>query len=271
MEKKFNVFEYEDYRKLLQDWIKIHASSVYGIKKIIAEKIDCQPSYLTLVLKGERSFSIDQVIGLCEFLELTSEESDYLILLAEKGKAASVKSKNFLTQKIKRIKEKNLNPRRQVAIDFEIAEAAQAIYYSDPIYAIVHMAITIPAFQNIEALAQKFQLSRVKVIQALEFLERYGLVAKRSGLYQPTKKEIFLDKNSIFFKMNHHLWRLKVIEEMKKPSDEGLHFSMVFTLSKQDHQVLKNQLLKTIQEMAGVIRDSKEEELVSICLDYFKL
>ncbi|MNY59358.1 hypothetical protein D3C86_1957950 [compost metagenome] len=50
-----------------------------------------------------------------------------------------------------------------------------------------------------------------------------------------------------------------------------LHYSGVVSLSSSDILKIKDQLLETIKKNIDVIKDSKEEELYCITIDFFDL
>ena len=69
----------------------------------------------------------------------------------------------------------------------------------------------------------------------------------------------------------HHInWRLKAIQNLEDDSSKSLHYSSIVSLAASDAEVIHEQLIQTIQKLKSVVRESPEEELRSICLDFFK-
>jgi hypothetical protein len=71
----------------------------------------------------------------------------------------------------------------------------------------------------------------------------------------------------------HHInWRLQAIRSLERKDMDGvLHYSSVVTISKKDVIEIKSLLVKAIESSKAIVRDSKEEELHSLCLDFFKV
>jgi hypothetical protein len=53
--------------------------------------------------------------------------------------------------------------------------------------------------------------------------------------------------------------------------DDNFHYSSVVSVSKKDAIRVREHLMKALVEMTEIIKPSKEEELVSLCLDMFHI
>ena len=70
-------FIFDDYQTYLSDLVEVH-HGIRGLRSRLAESANCQPSYLTQVLKHEAHFSLDQLFGIATYFKLTKPEWEYL-------------------------------------------------------------------------------------------------------------------------------------------------------------------------------------------------
>jgi hypothetical protein len=64
-------------------------------------------------------------------------------------------------------------------------------------------------------------------------------------------------------------WRLQAMDSLEREDLQDLHYSAIVSLSQQDVRKLKNKMLENIKEYLEVVRPSKEEQVFSLCLDFF--
>ncbi|OQW50843.1 MAG: hypothetical protein A4S09_10980 [Proteobacteria bacterium SG_bin7] len=147
----------------------------------------------------------------------------------------------------------------------------QSIYYSSWIWAALHFLVTIPKYQTAKAMAERLNLPLATVSEHLIKLKELGIIHEENGQWKTSHLEIHLPKNSYMISMHHSHWRHKAILDSQNSSSDGLHYSALYTLSKKDYEVLRNQFLKQIDDFAKVVRKSSEEEIVVFATDLFKL
>jgi predicted transcriptional regulator len=135
----------------------------------------------------------------------------------------------------------------------------------------VHILITIETFQTKDAIARHFGLSLKKTSEILEFLVSLGLAKELHGRYIAGSTRVHLGSDSSMIFKHHTNWRLQAIRSLEREDfSEALHYSSVISISREDSIRIKSLLVKAIENAKSVIRDSKEEELYSFCLDFFK-
>lgn len=265
------IYSYESYKRYVLDRIKREPKAGRGMRQKMAEFINCQIAYVSHVLSGERDFSIEQAEGITRFFAMTSDESEYFIWLVEKERAGTTQTKIFFEKLLQQKKEKYLQLKNRVNISDELDDAAKATYYSDYLYAAVHMIITIPKFQTPKAIAEAFGISMKRTSQVLEFLKMNGLITENSGKLIPTSKYLFLDKNSPFILQHHTNWKMQAIQNMRHNDGTDLHLSMTVTLSEKDSKLLQRRISEFIEEMSETIKNSPEEKLMAIGIDFFHI
>lgn len=70
----------------------------------------------------------------------------------------------------------------------------------------------------------------------------------------------------------HTNWRIKTIQSLdKENANDALHYSSAITISNNDVMKIKSHLVKCIEEIKIIIRDSPAEAVHSFNIDFFKL
>jgi hypothetical protein len=70
-----SVFDFQNYRIFLNTWIKSQGSKAHGLKSKLASASQVSSTLMSLVLKGEKSLSLEQAILLTEFLAMNDLET----------------------------------------------------------------------------------------------------------------------------------------------------------------------------------------------------
>lgn len=153
-----------------------------------------------------------------------------------------------------------------------MSEADQSRYYSQWYYACIHVLISIPLFQTIEAISQYLKLSRETVSEVLDFLEKCGLAKQHNpGFFEIGPQHIHLGQDSANIQKHHTNWRLKTLQSLDRLNKRDLHYSVVFTLSENDAQKIKGRLIEMIEETMEKVRNSPEEVLYCHTIDFFQI
>ncbi len=266
------LFDFLSYREYLLAWIASHPKKGRGLRASMATSIHCPLSHVSQVLKGVSDFTFEQSEEVNEFMGHTHEQSDYFLLLVQSARAGTPKLKKRIESQIKKIREKRLVLKERLEVKHSVSPESQAIFYSSWQYAAIHILLTIEKFQTKESIAKYLNLSLRKTSEIIEFMMSHGLVIQKNGRYQVGTTRVHLGNDSPMISKHHINWRLQAIQSLEKENHaEDLHYSSVVSISKQDVALIKSILIKTIENTKSVIRDSKEEELHSFCLDFFKI
>lgn len=265
---KIDLFTYEDYKDYLNDYTQ---EQERGFKLKLAEAAQCQPSYLSQVLKGSVDFTMEQAFLVSRFLAHTPVESKYFLLLVEISRSGHHELKVFFHKQLDEIKLSRQNLKKRLSNTDDIPEEAQHVYYSSWIYAAIHVALSTAKYNSPKELAERFHLPKDLVVEVINFLESIGLIEVKKGIYQLTKKSLYLGKNSVFVQRHHINWRSQSLQSVEKNLTEDFHYSNVTAIAKKDFEKIKELYIQTIEKSRQIIGPSKEEEVYAITLDVFKL
>ena len=65
---------------------------------------------------------------------------------------------------------------------------------------------------------------------------------------------------------------MKTIQALENEEfTDNLHYSSAVTISEADHDRIKSMLVKTIDEIKKIIKDSKEEGIHVLSFDFFRI
>ena len=265
-----NILDFEEYKPYLAEKLTKEAENDRSYRSKLTEYVRCQSSYISQVLNGKPDFTLEQALRVSEFLKHDEVEAHYFILLVEKSRAGTVELSEFFNKRIKDIKKKQFDLKKRLSTTGKVREEDQHKYYSSWIYSAIYVMISIPA-QNAETISKRLLLPQDMVQDALTFLVESGLIEKDEDTYKQTKKLLHLDRNSPFIHMHHINWRSQALQSVEKNFPTDLHYSTVVTLSKEDVEKVKEVYTQAINNARNIMIPSKEEEIIAITLDVFKL
>ncbi len=269
--QKNSIFDFENYKNYILFRIKNSPRNGRGLKLKMAETLKCQSAFISQVLNSDPNFSLEQAIGINKFFGHNKEEARFFLLLLQLERAATRDLKEFFKEEIKEVINKRSDLKNRIDIKSSLKNLDQQIYYSNWLYACIHMLVAIPEFQTLYALEKYLRIPREKIIDVLNFLENTGIIQKINGHYKIGVTRIHLSKDSPQIQRHHTNWRMKAIQSIDMNIPEDLHFSTIVSISNEDVPKIKEKLIKCIEECRTIIKDSKEETVQCLCLDFFKI
>lgn len=147
----------------------------------------------------------------------------------------------------------------------------QATYYSHWFYGCIHVLLSIPDLQTKDALAAKLGLPGKKVGEVLQFLVDKGLALKDGQSYKIGPRHLHLPENSPLVVKNHSDWRTRALVSLGNPLPEDMHYSVVFTLSREDVEKIRARLVQLVVENLKIVAPSKEECAYAFTMDFFEI
>lgn len=262
------VFDFHDYKAYLHQ--KVGGKSARrGLKSAIANAVNCQPTYISQVLYGSAHFSAEQALALNEFLGHTKDEGHYFLLLVHKERAGTAALKKYYTEQIQEVLERRLSLTRRFGAENKLSEEHKTTFYSTWHYLAIHIALSVPHLQTKDALADHFRLPMKKVVSVLEFLLHAGLASQHGEKYFSEPAPLRIGSDSPHIGKLHSQWRARTLEAIDRDDINDLHYTAVVSLSRTDVRALKSKMLEHINEYVSAIRESKEEEVFALCLDFF--
>ena len=266
---KNTIYDFDNYKSYVIEKINNSPSKGRGIKLKISEYLSCQTAFVSQVINGQPNFSLEQAVKLNKFFDHTKDESRFFILLIQAGRAGSSELTEFFKNEMREIVEKRSDLKSRLEMKNTLKKVDQQVYYSSYLYQCIHMLVAIPEFQSIIAISRHLNLPREKIIEVVTFLEETGLIQKKGAHYEICVTRNHLSKDSPQIQRLHTNWRVQAIRSIDINDPSDLHYSTLVSMSSADVPRVKEILIKAIEQCRTVIRDSKEEKIQSICIDFF--
>jgi len=156
---------------------------------LLAAAIGAQKSFISGVLNGKAHFSLEQAYKVSTFLSHTDDEREFFLLLVQLGRAGSKELESFFKRKVQSV----LAGRREVSeritpsarlTDVETAD----LLFKLAIHGRAHVP-EVPGLREADAIAKYLNLPRARVMQALQFLVRTGLVVQQGSVFETGRRE----------------------------------------------------------------------------------
>ena len=269
---KKSIFEYEDYKKYLDNLITARVGGGRGVKAQLAALLGCQAAYISQIFNGAAHVSLEQADVLNGFFAHTQAEADHFFIMVNLARAGSSGLRDYFKGKLKASSSRNMSVKRRMQIEGKTLDLeGQMIYYSQWYYAAVHQLVAIPLYQTKDAIAQYLGFPELKIGEVLSFLTSTGLITHEMGRYKVGKTRLFIDRNSPHIVKHHANWRVKALSSLENPLAQDFHFSASITLSKDDAAKLRKRIGDFLEELSNTVEGSRDECLRALCIDFYKV
>jgi uncharacterized protein (TIGR02147 family) len=266
-----NVFKHLDYRDYLSAWVEARSKGSRGLKKKLAEKLRCQSSFISQVLHHQSHLTLEHAVHLNDFLEHSSDEADYFLLLVQYQRAGNEELRAHFRKQMKVLQQKRLHLKNRIPAEGSMTDAQMQRYYSAWYFGAIRVLLTIPSMRTRDAIAKRLKLKPTIIASALDFLVANGLAKEVGGQYESTEKHLHLPHDSPLISKHHSNWRLKAMQSMEQEQPTDLHFSMALSLSQADLIKLKAKIVEYIVEIEKIIDPSPPEALACMTIDFFEI
>jgi len=262
-------FQEKSYKKILARLI--HDSQAgRGMISRAADAIGCQRSYLSQVLHSKVQLTKEQAWNVCVFFALSREETLYFECLVDHERAASPAYRRHLEAQMLEIRKSAEKISSQFRESSTFNEAEALFYFSHWLPCAAHVLTSIAEFQEPVKMAARLGVALPTLMQTLTMLEKMGCVKQRKGRWTYAGGSKWVAKDSPMVAFHHQNWRQLAVESSRNPHGDGIHYTMVQTVSKNDFETLKAMMLDFIGKAKKVAEPSGPEALTSLSIDFFQ-
>lgn len=265
-----SVFEFKHYRDYLLSCLGQQGTRT-GRRQQAALAMGCHNTYLSQVMAGKIDLSLEHAESLNDFLEHSNEEAEFFILQVLLARAGSKKLQKRFEEKIKQLLSKRLVISERMGKLEQVSENDRERFYSHWIYSALHVLVSIPKFQTIEALSKALGYQEPSIRAELDFLRQIGIIKYEKSKYQIGPNSIHIAADSPFVTKHHLNWRYHTIQNLFNSVSEDLHFSSVVSLDINAVSQVRTILLKALEKNRSVIVDAKAETAYVMNFDFYKL
>jgi uncharacterized protein (TIGR02147 family) len=263
-------FDFENYKAFLKAYESSLPKNGRGFRSGLARRLGCQSAYVSLVLNGHNHFTLDQAYAVAEHLRLNEREAKHFMLLVQIDRASDPGYRAFLERERIQFSQENRLLQNRIQGAEALSEKNRVVYYSDWSYAAAHVMTSIPRFQNSRELEAQLGLPRAKFERVSQFLVDTGLVVEREGKLKIGPTRVHLPGTHPLVAHHHSNWRAAAMRAIENESPEaGLHYSSVVSLSAKDARLLREKMMRWVEEFNAIVAPSSEETLMALTLDFF--
>lgn len=266
------IFEASDFRQIIRTKIEENETA-RGYRARLADAAGCQRSFLSQVLNSHVLPTMDHAVGMSRFWNLKPDETEYFLALVGLARSNSISLSDYWKERLRDLRERSREIAARLAQPALESNAEDlSRYYSVWYYAAIHTLLAIEEFRTPEAIGRRLGLDIRLVTEALDALEKVGLAKRERGQWKSGQRHLHLPRKSFLSAINHANWREKAIHQIQSsPSQSGLHYSVVFSISRKDAEKLNSRILALIDELKAVIEPSENEDLMCFLCDYFRV
>lgn len=267
-----SIFNFTNYRDYLRAYIKSRPKAGYGELSRIATHLKMNTTLLSQIFSGLRTFSTDHACELAEYLGLTDIETEYLYLMIEHSKAGTGKNKSYLKNRMALLKDESLNLSKRILREKDLTENEKAIFYSTWVYSALHLFCgTRENGVTLDEICDKIQCTRQKASEYMLFLINSGLCKEENERFSIRTLSTFIDNESPHLLKHHNNWRIKAIQKSDNISKKELMFTAQVSISEKDFDIIREQIIKGIEDILKTVKESGTENLAFLNIDWLKL
>lgn len=265
-----NIYPFKDYRAYIKAQIQAH-KEIRGYQGKLADVAKCQKPYFSNVLSGKVNLSAEQAMRLTLFWQLLGTEADYFLELVNLERTDFQPLKARIKNHLSGLRAASENLSKRIPQNLKIDAENSVTYYSSWVWSAIHILAGVTGYHTVPAIAERLHLSPKLVQSYLSKLEEMGLVKCNGEKWATVSGYLHLSKDSSLNSLHHLNWRQRAVIDSQLPSSDGVHFTCVQSHSHSDFLKLKDLLLEYIDKHSAIIAPSENEELTSVCIDFFKV
>lgn len=267
---KKNLFQAKTYREFIKLVID-QCGNERGYKKKLADSASCQPAYFSQVMAGLAELTPEQADGLCIFWDLNELESEYFFNLVLINRAGTLALRRRLEIKLLNIK----NSWEKETLSFgksTIKEVDRSnLYYSSWLNSAIHLLITIPGMQTVDALVRHLHKSQEEIYASIKELELAGLLEITENGLKARQTQIHAPQKNFYAELHNKNWRVKALDIQMPHHQSLVRYTSIHSLSKADQQKIRNLINELIQKSRLIIDSSNEECASCLTIDFFSI
>ncbi len=266
---KKSIYDFNSYKDFVNHFILHLPKKGYGQFRKMALFLQVNPVIITQIFKGDRQLTLEQGHDLVTYFGLPSHEADYFLLLIQWEKAGNPRLKDYFKKRIHEQKEKSKDLKERIPHEKILTEESKALFYSNWHYSGIRMACSLQQVKTLENVVECLNLPRATVSRALEFLLAHGLIIEKGGKLELGPRLTHLESTSPLITRHHSNWRLKALQNMETIRNEELFYSAPMSLSLDDAQWVRSQLVQLIESVVQRVKISPAERLACLNIDWF--
>ncbi|OQW48217.1 MAG: hypothetical protein A4S09_13995 [Proteobacteria bacterium SG_bin7] len=236
----------------------------------LANSLGVSTTLISQVLSGAKSLTPEQTQRLIAYLGLTSLEADYLTFMVHKERAGTADLKKYWNSKLSQIREDSLKISNRVKIDKILNDEERVVFYSSPLYSAIRLYTSVGENgKNLFEICERFEISRAKAANILNFLVKAGLCEEKNNRYLLGAQKTHLEHDSPHLLRHHSNWRSRAIYYSESLLESEMMYTAPVSLSRKDFEILREEMAVFIKKFLERVHNSSAEEIACLNLDFF--
>jgi transcriptional regulator with XRE-family HTH domain len=274
-----NLYELEDYKDILKE-LTHERRNQFGLRftfEKMALACDIQKTYLSKVLNGSGQLNADQLYSALEYLKVSAQQSDYILLIRDWQLAQNSHRKKILEDKISRYRAIQSKTEANIKItSLKLNNEALWEYHSNFELQLIHIFLTIPKFcNNPHEIGPLLGLNKEKIMNAILKLEQLGLLKIIKDKMVLQELNTHLPDDSPIIQTFRLISRLRTIEYLNKNpvqsnTDNNYSFSVILSAETHFQVQFRKKLIDLIKETHSNVSRSKPENVYTLNIDFLK-
>lgn len=265
-----SIYQFDDYKDFFNHWVSSLPKQGHGEYRRVALALNVSTTMISQVFKGDKELSLELACDLCEYLNMTEDETDFFILLVEHRRAGSVKLQKRLGKQIKDRKEKAQKLENRLKKETELSEEQRAVFYSSWIYSGVRILASCDDYNDAAVIAQRLSLPRNQVQKVLDFLLGNGLLVQNKGQLALGQTKTFIGSSNLLTVKHHQNWRLQGFNRMVQDDSKNLFYTGPMSLSHEVAEKLRQELSNLLDHVYKVVPPTASETTRCLNIDWFE-
>lgn len=264
------IFRFKTSRQYLRSYILGLPKKGRGEVSRVATSLGVSTTLISQILAGTKTFTPEQCQKLIAYLGLTGLESDYLTFLVMSERAGTEDLRQYWDRKLGQIREESFQLSKRIAADRTLSDEECSIFYSSPLFSAIRLFTSVSVEgKRLDEICARFEISRKKASEMLNFLVRVGLCTEKDGRFLLGSQNTHLAKTSPHLLRHHCNWRVRAIHNSEELSDQELMYTAPVSLSREDFASLREEMVKFIEQFLTKVHRSPAEEIACFNLDFF--
>jgi uncharacterized protein (TIGR02147 family) len=265
-----SIFDFNDYRNFLEKSLSVKGET-RGFRTNLAKFLGCRLSHITQVIGGLNHLSLEFSYKTATFLKLSKSETHFFLLLVNKDRSGDFKLSQYFQEQIDQIHKERSKVIKRLEVEDHLTTEQIMHYYSSWSFSAVHLLCSLPQINSTSDIVDRLNISLEHAQDVTDFLIEIGILKNTKSGLATSGRRIHLKDNSKMVSKHHTNWRMKAIQSFDKTEPENLHFSGVYSFAKKDWKKLKETLLKSLEQSDLIIKDSPQDTVGVISLDFFEI
>lgn len=265
-----DIFEYHNYKQCVNDWISEQKGGGHGQLRQMSLHLNINSVVMSQVFRGDRELTLEQALGVSEYIGFTEMERDYFLLLVQKERATNHQLKNVFEKQLQTLNNQAQSLKNRVK-HHKFTDEDKATFYSQWYYSAIRLGVSIPKFNSVSMIAEHLNLDRVHVAKVIDFLIKHKLVVEKDGHLDMGPQVTHIGHDSPFVVRHHTNWRLKSLQTMEKASDSDLYYTGPMALSNEAADKIRKLLIELVERSTNEASTSESETLRCLNIDWFKI